>query len=96
MHAYVYKSLRKADTYVYLAARDALDALPEPVRAQLGGLEFVLEIELTPVVSAIAGSRAAFASCTRLNAAAMRRSAAMTSGRRSSSCDGSPAGIGGG
>ena len=48
MHAYVYKSLRKADTYVYFAARDDFDALPEPVRAQLGGLEFVLEVELTP------------------------------------------------
>lgn len=48
MHAYVYKSLRKADTYVYVAERDAFDALPEPVRAQLGGLEFVLEVELTP------------------------------------------------
>ena len=51
-----------------------------------------LEIELTPVVSAIAGSRAALASCTRLNAAATRRSAAITSGRRSSSSDGSPPG----
>ena len=48
MHAFVYKSLRKADTFVYLAARDAFEALPEPVRAQLGGLEFVLEVELTP------------------------------------------------
>ncbi|MGY3266199.1 MULTISPECIES: YcgL domain-containing protein [unclassified Lysobacter] len=48
MHAHVYKSLRKADTYVYLAQRDAFDALPEPVRAQLGGLEYVLEVELTP------------------------------------------------
>lgn len=48
MHAFVYKSLRKADTYVYFAVRDDFSALPEPVRAQLGGLEFVLEVELTP------------------------------------------------
>ncbi|MFZ5657078.1 MAG: YcgL domain-containing protein [Pseudomonadota bacterium] len=48
MHAYVYKSLRKADTYVYLAARDGFDALPPPVREALGGLEFVLEVVLTP------------------------------------------------
>lgn len=48
MHAYVYKSLRKADTYVYLAQRDEFSPLPEPVRAQLGALEFVLEVELTP------------------------------------------------
>ena len=48
MHAHVYKSLRKADTYVYLAARDAFDALPAAIRETLGGLEFVLEVELTP------------------------------------------------
>ncbi|TZF89331.1 YcgL domain-containing protein [Cognatilysobacter lacus] len=48
MHAYVYKSLRKADTYIYLAERDAFDALPPPVREQLGGLDFVLDVELTP------------------------------------------------
>ncbi|WP_462115206.1 YcgL domain-containing protein [Lysobacter xanthus] len=48
MHAYVYKSLRKADTYVYLAQRDDFAPLPDAVRAQLGGLEFVLEVELTP------------------------------------------------
>ena len=43
MHAYVYKSQRKADTYVYLAERDAFDVLPEPVRAQLGTQTFVLD-----------------------------------------------------
>jgi uncharacterized protein YcgL (UPF0745 family) len=46
MQAYVYKSLRKADTYVYLSARDDFERLPEPVRAQLGSLQFVLEVEL--------------------------------------------------
>ena len=48
MHAYVYKSQRKLDTYVYLAKRDDLDGLPEPVRLQLGTLRFVLEVALTP------------------------------------------------
>ena len=48
MHAYVYKSLKKADTYVYLAARDAFARLPDPLRDRLGGLQFVLEVELTP------------------------------------------------
>ncbi|MGH8079996.1 MAG: YcgL domain-containing protein [Lysobacter sp.] len=47
MQAYVYKSLRKADTYVYLSARDDFERLPEPVRAQLGSLQFVLEVELS-------------------------------------------------
>lgn len=48
MHAYVYKSLRKADTFVYLAARDDFARLPEPLLAQLGELSFVLEVALTP------------------------------------------------
>lgn len=48
MHAYVYKSLRKDDTYVYLAARDDFERVPEAVRAPLGTLRFVLEVELTP------------------------------------------------
>jgi uncharacterized protein YcgL (UPF0745 family) len=48
MHAYVYKSLRKADTYVYLAARDDFERIPGPLRTQLGTLQFVLEVALTP------------------------------------------------
>lgn len=48
MLAYVYKSLKKADTYVYLARRDDFDGLPEPVRLQLGKLQFVLEVALVP------------------------------------------------
>jgi uncharacterized protein len=48
MQAYVYKSLRKADTYVYLAERDDFARLPEPLRGQLGGLHFVMELALTP------------------------------------------------
>ena len=48
MQAYVYKSLRKADTYVYLGARDDFARLPQPLRTQLGNLQFVLEVALTP------------------------------------------------
>ena len=48
MQAHVYKSLKKADTYVYLAARDDFARLPESMRMQLGPLEFVLEVALTP------------------------------------------------
>ena len=48
MLAHVYKSLKKADTYVFLAARDDFARLPEPLRTQLGGLQFVLEVALTP------------------------------------------------
>ena len=48
MQAHVYKSLKKADTYVYLAARDDFTRLPEPLRTQLGPLQFVLEVALEP------------------------------------------------
>ncbi|KRA17270.1 MULTISPECIES: YcgL domain-containing protein [unclassified Lysobacter] len=48
MQAYVYKSLRKDETYVFLAARDDFERVPEPLRAQLGALQFVLEVALTP------------------------------------------------
>ena len=47
MQAYVYKCQRKADTYLYLAARDDFACLPDPLRAQLGPLQFVLEVALT-------------------------------------------------
>lgn len=48
MQAYVYKSQRTVDTYVYLGARDDFARLPEPLRTRLGPLQFVLEVTLTP------------------------------------------------
>jgi uncharacterized protein YcgL (UPF0745 family) len=48
MRAYVYKSLEKADTYVYLAERDAFVRLPDGLRHQLGALQFVLDVDLVP------------------------------------------------
>ncbi|WP_454828304.1 YcgL domain-containing protein [Pseudoxanthomonas wuyuanensis] len=48
MQAYVYKSQRKADTFVYLARRDDFAGLPESLQNQLGTLSFVLEVALTP------------------------------------------------
>ena len=60
MQAYVYKSQRKQDTYVYLAARDAFDTLPAPLLAQLGPLAFVLEVALT------AGRRLALADAAQV------------------------------
>lgn len=47
MNTYVYKSLRKENTYVYLAKRDDFAVMPEAVRAPLGDLVFVLEVALT-------------------------------------------------
>ena len=46
MHAYVYKSLRKPDTYLYLRDKDAFDQVPEAIRAPLGKLAFVLAVHL--------------------------------------------------
>jgi len=48
MQTYVYKSLRKESTYVYLRTRDDFAVIPEAVRAPLGELVFVLEVALTP------------------------------------------------
>ena len=47
MQAFVYKSQRRADTYVFLAARDDFERLPGPLRTRLGELSFVLEVALT-------------------------------------------------
>lgn len=46
MHAYVYKSQRKFESYLYLREKDAFGLVPEPLRAQLGPLAFVLELDL--------------------------------------------------
>lgn len=48
MRCFVYKSLKKADTYVYFGQRDDFARLPAALVAGLGNLEFVLEFELTP------------------------------------------------
>jgi len=46
MHCYVYASQRKADSYLWLAARDDFSVLPEPLSLLLGELRFVLEVQL--------------------------------------------------
>lgn len=48
MHCFVYASLRKADTYLWLARRDDFGVLPESLVLMLGDLRFVLEVELHP------------------------------------------------
>lgn len=48
MNCYVYKSLRRADTYVYLRDRDDFSVLPPALMEVLGSLAFVLQLELTP------------------------------------------------
>jgi uncharacterized protein YcgL (UPF0745 family) len=46
MHAYVYKSQLKPDTYVYVPRRDDFSALPAPLLTSLGTLAFVLDVAL--------------------------------------------------
>lgn len=48
MRYFVYKSLKKSDTYVYFRVRDDFSPLPDTLRAPLGELAFVVEFELTP------------------------------------------------
>jgi len=48
MRCFVYKSLRRAETFVYLSERDAFSRLPVELASALGTLQFVLELELTP------------------------------------------------
>jgi len=48
MRCYVYRSSRRADTYVYLPRQDDFTELPEGLRSALGRLEFALEFDLTP------------------------------------------------
>jgi len=47
MQSFIYKSLRKPDTYLYLRKRDDFAVLPEAVRAPLGELAFVMALEIT-------------------------------------------------
>lgn len=48
MQCFVYKSLHKADTYVFLARRDGFDVLPAPIAETLGKLVWVMDLDLTP------------------------------------------------
>lgn len=46
MPCFVYASLRKPDTYLWLARRDDFDALPATLVQLLGELRFVMEVDL--------------------------------------------------
>lgn len=46
MLAFVYKSLRKPDTYLYLREKDAFALVPDPIRVPLGQLVLVLQVDL--------------------------------------------------
>lgn len=46
MQCFVYASQRKADSYLWLAERDAFAKLPESLLLLLGDLRFVMEVHL--------------------------------------------------
>ena len=46
MQCFVYAGLRKPDSYLWLAQRDAFGQLPEPLALMLGELRFVMEVDL--------------------------------------------------
>ncbi|MFP4080220.1 MAG: YcgL domain-containing protein [Ectothiorhodospira sp.] len=48
MQCYVYRSPRRADTYIYLPHREGFSAVPEPLMKLFGPPEFALEFVLTP------------------------------------------------
>jgi uncharacterized protein YcgL (UPF0745 family) len=47
MQCFVYRSSRRADTYLYLARRDDFSGVPVSLLDLLGRPEFALEFELT-------------------------------------------------
>ncbi len=48
MQCFVYKSRRKADTYLFLREDGGFAVLPADLAERLGELVFVIEIELSP------------------------------------------------
>jgi len=48
MQCFVYRSQRKADTYIYLRERDAFGVLPAAIAQTLGPFHFVIELMLSP------------------------------------------------
>ncbi|MEO6799384.1 MAG: YcgL domain-containing protein [Rhodanobacter sp.] len=46
MHCHVYASLRKPDSYLWLARHDAFEVVPESLLLMLGELHFVMEVQL--------------------------------------------------
>ena len=48
MHCAIYKSRRKADTYLYVAVRDDFSRIPEALLKLVGELEHVMDLDLRP------------------------------------------------
>ncbi len=48
MQCVIYKSRRKADTYLYVAVRDDFSRIPEALLKLIGELEHVMDLDLRP------------------------------------------------
>lgn len=48
MQCVIYKSLRKQDTYLYLAARDTFSCVPGTLLELIGKLVHVMDLDLSP------------------------------------------------
>jgi uncharacterized protein len=48
IHCYIYRSDRKADTYLYLREKDDFSEIPEELMRVFGEAEFSFEFDLTP------------------------------------------------
>ena len=46
MRCYVYRSVKKADTYIYLLEKDSTSSIPAGLKKLLGNVEYVLELDL--------------------------------------------------
>jgi uncharacterized protein YcgL (UPF0745 family) len=47
MHTWVYKGLRKENTYLYVSTKDCFDMVPDALLTLLGKLVLVLDFNLT-------------------------------------------------
>ena len=48
LHCWIYKSLRKDEMYLYLAAEDGFDAVPPPLIERFGTPHPVMQLDLHP------------------------------------------------
>lgn len=48
MKSWIYRSPRKQELYLFLAAKDDFEKVPDPVMKAFGAPEFVFELELSP------------------------------------------------
>jgi uncharacterized protein YcgL (UPF0745 family) len=62
---YVYRSRRRADTYLFVPDRDDFSGVPEPLLKLFGDGELALELELTPQRRLAAADAAEVMRCLR-------------------------------